>query len=105
LLQYLKTSLPHQPKDVALPLGEVIEASETFEMTKIRKEALAAVEEVKVKGPQSSRNYAWWGQVGQTAFSLGCVGAAVMGQVYAGIPCVIGGALSNVALKYLAPAK
>ena len=105
LLQYLKTSLPHQPKDVALPLGEVIEASETFEMTKIRKEALAAVQEVKVKGPQSSRNYAWWGQVGQTAFSLGCVGAAVMGQVYAGIPCVIGGALSNVALKYLAPAK
>ena len=64
-----------------------------------------AGQEVKVKGPQSSRNYAWWGQVGQTVFSLGGVGAAVMGQVYAGIPCVIGGALSNVALKYLAPAK
>jgi len=105
LLQYLKSSLPHQPKKVALPLGEVIEASETFEMTKIRKEALAAIEELKVKGPQSSRNFAWWGQLGQTTFALGCVGAAVMGQVYAGIPCVVGGALSNVALKYLAPAQ
>jgi hypothetical protein len=28
-----------------------------------------------------------------------------MGQVYMGVPCVVGGALSNVALKYLAPAQ
>ncbi|MGI9404697.1 MAG: hypothetical protein ACR2OF_09365 [Hyphomicrobium sp.] len=105
LLQYLKNSLAHQPEKVALPLGEVIEASETFEMTQLRTEALAAIEELKVKGPQSSRNFAWWGQVGQTTFALGCVAAGVMGQVYAGIPCVVGGALSNVALKYLAPAK
>ena len=27
-----------------------------------------------------------------------------MGQVYMGVPCVVGGALSNVALKYLTPA-
>ena len=105
LLQYLKNSMAHQPEEVALPLGEVIEASETFEMTKLRTEALAAIEELKVKGPQSSRNFAWWGQVGQTTFALGCVAAGVLGQVYAGIPCVVGGALSNVALKYLAPAK
>ncbi len=105
LLQYLKNSMMHQPKEVSDPLGEVIEASETFEMTKLRRDALASIEELKVKGPQSSRNFSWWGQVGQTTFALGCVAAGVMGQVYVGIPCVVGGALSNVALKYLAPAK
>lgn len=105
LLSYLKTSLPHQPEAVEKPLGEVIEAAETFELAKIRKDALASIEELKTKGPDASRNFAWWGQAGQTVFALGCVAAGVMGQVYMGVPCVVGGALSNVALKYLAPAQ
>lgn len=105
LLSYLKTSLTHQPEPVEKPLAEVIEAAETFELAKIRKDALAAIDELKAKGPENSRNFAWWGQAGQTAFALGCVAAGVMGQVYMGVPCVVGGALSNVALKYLAPAQ
>ncbi len=104
LLGYLKTSLPHQPKDVAVPLEDVIVSAETFELAHIRKEAMAAVEELKTKGSEASRNFAWWGQAGQTAFALGCVAAGAVGVVAAGIPCVVGGALSNVALKYLAPA-
>lgn len=105
LLSYLKTSLPHQPDDVSKPLTEVIEGAETFELAQIRKDALASIEELKTRGPQDSRNFAWWGQAGQTVFALGCVAAGVMGQVYMGVPCVVGGALSNVALKYLAPAQ
>lgn len=105
LLEYLKTSLPHQPDDVAKPLGEVIEGAETFELAQIRKDALASIEELRTKGPEASRNFSWWGQAGQTAFALGCVAAGVMGQVYMGVPCVVGGAMSNVALKYLAPAE
>lgn len=105
LLSYLKTSLPHQPEPVEKPLGEVIEAAETFELAKIRKDALASIEELKAKGPDASRNFSWWGQAGQTVFALGCVAASVTGQAYMGIPCVVGGALSNVALKYLAPAQ
>jgi len=104
LLSYLKTSLPHQPDKVADALGEVIEAAETFELAQIRKEALASIEELKTKGSEASRNFSWWGQAGQTAFALGCVAAGAAGMVVAGIPCVVGGALSNVALKYLAPA-
>ena len=104
LLSYLKVSLPHQPEKVAVPLRDVIESAETFELGHIRKEAMAAIEELKMKGSQSSRNFAWWGQAGQTVFALGCVAAGAMGAVAAGIPCVVGGALSNVALKYLAPA-
>jgi hypothetical protein len=105
LLGYLKTSLPHQPQDVAVPLHDVIESAETFELTHIRKDALAAIDELKARGPEASRNFAWWGQAGQTAFALGCVAAGAAGMVVAGIPCVVGGALSNVALKYLAPAQ
>jgi len=104
LLGYLKTSLPHQPNIVAIPLRDVIESAETFELSHIRKDAMAAIEELKRRGSAASRKFAWWGQAGQTVFALGCVAAGVMGQVYMGVPCVVGGALSNVALKYLAPA-
>ncbi len=105
LLGYLKTSLPHQPGEVEVPLKDIIESCETFELAHIRKDALDSIEVLKTKGSEASRDFAWWGQAGQTAFALGCVAAGAMGQVYAGIPCVVGGALSNVALKYLAPAQ
>lgn len=105
LLGYLKTSLPHQPTEVEVPLKDIIESCETFELAHIRKDALDSIEVLKTKGSEASRDFAWWGQAGQTAFALGCVAAGAMGQVYAGIPCVVGGALSNVALKYLAPAQ
>lgn len=103
LLDILHGEMNTQPLEVRRPLREVIEAAETFEIGRIRKEALAAVEELKAKGPESSRNYAWWGQVGQTTLALGCVAAAAVGQIQFGIPCVVGGAVSSAALKYLAP--
>jgi hypothetical protein len=105
LLGYLKTSLSHQPQEVEVPLADIIESCETFELAHIRKDALDSIEVLKAKGSENARDFAWWGQAGQTAFALGCVAAGAMGQIYAGIPCVVGGALSNVALKYLAPAQ
>ena len=104
LLDILSAEMNSQPAQVRKPLREVIEAAETFETGKIRKDAMAAIEELKTKGSQKSRDFAWWGQVGQTVFALGCVGAAAGGVVVAGIPCVVGGAISSAALKYLAPA-
>jgi hypothetical protein len=103
LLDILNEEMNRQPTVVRKPLREVIEAAETFEIGKIRKEALASIDELKAKGSEKSRNYAWWGQVGQTALALGCVGAAAGGLVVAGIPCVVGGAISSAALKYFAP--
>jgi len=103
LLGYLKTSLPHQPEDVEVPLADIIESCETFELAHIRKQATDSIEELKRKGSEASRNFAWWGQAGQTALSLGCVGAAVAGQATAGIPCVVGSAMSAAGLKYLGP--
>ena len=63
------------------------------------------IDELKLKGPQKARDFAWWGQAGQTALALGCVAAGAMGQVALGIPCVVGGAVSTAALKYFAPAQ
>ncbi|RUO98161.1 hypothetical protein [Hyphomicrobium sp.] len=104
LVMLKKISSDADPK-VRKPLGEVIDAAETQELGKLRKDALASIDELKTKGPESLRNYNWWGQAGQTVFALGCVAAGVMGQVEFGIPCVVGGAASTAALKYLAPSQ
>jgi hypothetical protein len=99
LVFILKRELVTQRKATAVPLAEVIEAAESYETGKIRKQALAAIEALKQKGPASVRNVGWWGQIGTTALALGCVAASALGQVQVGIPCVIGGAASTAALK------
>lgn len=99
LLDLLKAEMNTQPPAVTKPLREVIDAAETFETSRIRKQALASIDELKAKGPQDNRDVNWWGQAGQTALAVGCVAANALGQVQVGIPCVIGGALSSAALK------
>lgn len=103
LLRLLKTSVQHEPKENAVLLREVIDAADLGETGKIRKDAMTAIETLKVKGSEKSRNYAWWGTAGQTALALGCITASALGQVVIGVPCVIGGALSGAALKAFAP--
>ena len=89
-----------EPKVV---LTEVIDAAETFELGKVRRDAMASIEQLKTKGPASARNTLWWGQAGQTALALGCIVAGAMGHVEVGVPCIIGGAASSAALKYMVP--
>lgn len=103
LLDYLKRELNTRPKEVTAPLREVIEAAETFETSRIRKEAMGAIEELKRKGPADGRNFAWWGMAGQTALALGCIVVGALGHPEVGLPCVIGGALSGAALKLWTP--
>ena len=99
LLDFCRAELAHQPKATARVLREVVAAAETFETGKIRKQAVAAINELKTKGPATRRKWSWWGKAGQMALSVGCVAAAATGQVYLGLPCVIGGAASSAALK------
>jgi hypothetical protein len=103
LLDTLKQAMNRETKDTRIVLQEVIEAAETFEFGRVRKDAMAAIEQLKTKGPLSARNTQWWGMAGQTALALGCVAAGALGQVQVGIPCVLGGALSGAALKFMAP--
>jgi hypothetical protein len=100
LLAVLKREEPHESEAVRPILKEVIEAVDTMEIAHLRKEALAAIEDLKRKGPGYKRDLSTWGQVGQGAIALGCVAAAATGQVEIGLPCVVGGALSSAALNY-----
>jgi hypothetical protein len=100
LREYLRSELALQPEPVKAPLREVVEAADTVELGAVRKDALAAVEELKVKGSDSRRNLDFWGQLGVGAVALGCVSAAALGQVAVGIPCVIGGSASQGLLSF-----
>jgi hypothetical protein len=100
LREFLRSELATQPPAIKAPLAEVIEAADTVQLGAVRKDALAAVDELKVKGSDSRRNLDFWGQVGVGAVALGCVSAAALGQVAVGIPCVIGGSASQGLLSF-----
>jgi hypothetical protein len=100
LREFLRGELAVQPAEIKVPLGEVIEAADTVQLGAVRKDALAAVEELKAKGSDARRNLDFWGQVGVGAVALGCVSAAALGQVAVGIPCVIGGSASQGLLSF-----
>jgi len=100
LREFLRNELPNQPEPIKVPLKEVIQAADTVELGAVRKDALAAVEELKTKGSDSRRSLDFWGQVGVGAVALGCVSAAALGQVEIGIPCVIGGSASQGLLSF-----
>jgi hypothetical protein len=100
LLTMLKRASKNQPKNVTLVLTEVVDAAESMETTRLRKDALASLEELKRKGPAYKRDVSTWGQIGQGALALGCIAAAATGHVEIGIPCVVGGATSSAAMTF-----
>ncbi len=101
LLAALRRIQPHQNERVERLLTEVIIAAETADTARLRNDVIGAIDELRAKGPGYRRDAAWWAEMGQVALSLGCVGAAAAGQVQFGVPCVVGGALSSAALRYL----
>jgi hypothetical protein len=100
LREFLRSELAAQPEAIKEPLSEVVQAADTVQLGAVRKDALAAVEELKAKGSDSRRNLDFWGQVGVGAVALGCVSAAALGQIAVGIPCVIGGSASQGLLSF-----
>jgi hypothetical protein len=101
LLSMLKWAEKHQPENVSPVLKDVIETAETVDTVRMRKESLAAIDELKQKGPDSKRELSGWGQVGQGALSMGCVVAAATGQIELGLPCVLGGAAYSAGVQYV----
>lgn len=89
-----------QTDETVKELKDVIEAAESYETNKIRKDALAAIDELKRKGPAKEWSWTSFGiQSAPTVVALGCVAATVSGQAEIGIPCVLTGALSSAAAK------
>ena len=103
LLEKLQTirNAKSQTKDTVALLDEVIHAAQVAETGKLRKDALAAVEQLKLKGPAYKREASTWAKVGQGALAVGCVTAAATGQIALGLPCVIGGGATNAAMYYM----
>src|ERR1700736_6155177 len=100
LREFLRAELPGQPEAIKVPLTEVVQSADTVQLGAVRRDALAAVEELKTKGSDSRRNLDFWGQFGVGALALGCVSAAALGQIEVGIPCVIGGSASQGLLSF-----
>jgi len=105
LLAMLKSVAKHYPKDMKANLDEVIVAAETVDFARLRKNALASIDELKRKGPGSKRDISFWGQVGEGTLALGCIAAAALGQIEFGIPCVVGGAVTSAGLRFWDPQK
>jgi len=99
LLMTIKAMRASQPKEVQPVLKEVIDAADDVDVSRIRREMLAALDTLRRKGSQSRRNISWWGQLGEGALAVGCIAAAVAGQVQVGIPCVVGGAVTTGGLQ------
>ncbi len=106
LLKHMKAQAAVMRDKVAVEaLKDIIEAVETSDTARIRKEAVASIDELRAKGPLKNRNMSWWAQAGSTLIAAGCITAAALGQVYLGIPCIVGGPLSTAAAEYLIPSK
>ncbi len=99
LLATIKAVRGSEPKDVQPVLDQVIEAADNVDVSRVRSEMLASLEELKRKGSATKRNVTFWGQVGEGAIAAGCIGLAVASVGVAGIPCVVGGAASAGALN------
>lgn len=99
LLKHLRNG-KYQNKETVKVLDEVIEAAETANAGSLRKSALAAIEQLKMKGPHYKQQLSTWGKVGQGALAVGCVAAAATGHIEFGLPCVIGGGATNAVAYY-----
>ncbi len=104
LLDMLRSSSKarHQSEKTVAALNEIVAAAETVDLGHVRKQALAAIEELRRKGPAYKRAVSWWGYVGQSTIAAGCIAAAATGQVALGLPCVIGGATASAAMNFWA---
>jgi hypothetical protein len=100
LRELLRSELSRAKDPIKAPLTEVVEAADTVQIGALRRDAVAAVEDLKAKGSDARRNLDLWGQVGVGAVALGCVSAAALGAVAIGIPCVIGGSASQGLLSF-----
>ena len=61
LLTMLKWADKHAAADTKVVLDDVIETADTVDTVRMRKESLAAIEELKQKGPNSKRELSGWG--------------------------------------------
>ena len=87
LLARLKWAAAQEQPDAVKPiLAEVIEAAETVETGKLRNEALAAIDELRRKGPGYKRDISLWGQVARALSRSAALRRRSPGKLNSGFP-------------------
>lgn len=99
LLKLYRAEYERQPKEIAKPLKDVIEAAEIFESEKIRKDQFGAIEDAQRAQLSNEAGMTKGATAGSIAIATGCVAASALGQAYIALPCVLGGALYTGAVK------
>ncbi len=102
LLAMLKASRKarNESKQTVTVIDDVIDAAETVDTARIRKQVAATMDELHSKGPAFRRDVSWWGYIGQSVIAGGCVAAATAGALVLGLPCVVGGAAASAATSF-----
>ncbi len=99
LIDLYRAELVNQPKEIAGPLEDVIEAASLFEAEKIRKGQYGAIEDAERRQLTADAGMSKGWTAGSIAIATGCVAASALGQAHIAVPCVIGGALYSGAGK------
>ncbi|HEU4475414.1 MAG TPA: hypothetical protein VFR71_01790 [Methyloceanibacter sp.] len=99
LINLYRAEYQRQPEEVSKPLKDVIEAAETFESEKIRKDQFGAIEDAQRSQLSNEAGMSKGATAGSIAIATGCVAASALGQAYIALPCVLGGALYTGAVK------
>jgi hypothetical protein len=101
LLTLYRAEYERQPKEISVPLKDVIVAAQNFESEKIRKDQFGAIEDAQKLQATNEAGMSKAATAGSIAIATGCVAASALGQIYIAVPCVIGGALYTGAMKLM----
>lgn len=101
LIGLYKVELESSSETVRPVLQEVINSAERFEADELRKDALAAIQEVKRRNPEGKAPWSTASYAGSLAISTACVIAGATGHAEIAAPCIISGALYSGAVKFL----
>ncbi|MEG6508565.1 hypothetical protein V6C03_06240 [Methyloligella sp. 2.7D] len=101
LIALYRSELPRQPKEIAAPLRDVIEAAELFKSEDVREDQLTAIQEAQKQQVVEANGMSKLETAGSIGIATGCVAATALGQAQVTVPCVIGGALYSGAVKLL----
>lgn len=92
LIDYYRIQLHNHDERIQQKLREVIAAAEAFESERVRKEEMAAIEQIRRRNPDGA-NFSRATTLGSVAIATGCVAATAAGQAAIAVPCIVTGAV------------
>ncbi len=100
LIDFYRVQIDYQSEENAKKLNDVAEAAEAFESERIRKEELAALDDIRRRHPEGA-GFNRATTLGSVAIATGCVAATAAGQAAIAVPCIVTGAVYSGFVKLL----